>query len=86
MNHTENQFKMMRVLIALCHVDHHLDKREIKWIKNTIKRFEFTPDQLEVLSEELQNPLADFLKIFESINNHSARAKTLDLARYAFLS
>ena len=84
MNHLDNQFKMMRVLIALCHIDHQLDKREVKWIKNTIKRFEFTPDQLETLDQELQRPSADFLEIFKSINNHSARAKTLDLARYAF--
>ena len=60
MNHLDNHFKMMRVLIALCHVDHHLDKREINRMKNTIIRFEFTPDQLETLNQELHVPSADF--------------------------
>ena len=84
MNHLDNQFKMMRVLIALCHIDHHLDKREVKWIKNTIKRFNFTPNQLETLNQELHVPSANFFEIFKSISNYSVRTKTLDLARYAF--
>ena len=84
MNKNVNHIKMLRVLIALCHVDKKLDQREVKWINKTIKRFSFSQDQINNLNFEIHNPSKEFINIFKSIDDYSVRIKTMDLARHAF--
>ena len=84
MNTDENHYRMVRVLIALCHLDKKIDQKELKWIEKIISVHPFSDSQKASLIYDVKNPSQDFLSIFNTIDNYSIRLRTLDLVRYAF--
>ena len=62
----ENHYRMVKVLIALCHLDKKVDQKELSWIRKIISMHRFSDNQKATLINDIEHPQKDFISIFQN--------------------
>lgn len=71
--YNDSKFHMWRACIGVVWIDGDVDAAEEKWVKDKIEKLKFTPEQKEILYQDLKHNI-DFALVLSKITDKRDRA------------
>jgi len=79
-----DELRIILTLINLAYTDYNLCEKEMNWILEFSKKYDFSDEEINQIEKELSSPREDCLYYFDSISSYFCKGKVLELARYLF--